>query len=42
MKIQYRGVANSIEIDIENLKLLLKYTNLLPDKLYLDNAMKVN
>lgn len=41
MKIQYPGVADSIESDIENLKLLLKYTNLLPEKLYLDNAMKV-
>lgn len=42
MKIQYPGVADSIESDIENVKLLLSYTNLLPEKLFLDNAMKVN
>ncbi|KAK3026951.1 hypothetical protein RJ639_040357 [Escallonia herrerae] len=41
MKIQYPGVANSIESDIENVKLLLDYTNLLPENLYLDKAMKV-
>ncbi|CAI9087230.1 OLC1v1021254C4 [Oldenlandia corymbosa var. corymbosa] len=41
MKIQYPGVADSIESDIENVKLLLKYTNLLPEKLYIDSAMKV-
>ncbi|CAI0470132.1 unnamed protein product [Linum tenue] len=41
MKIQYPGVANSIESDIENVKLLLDYTNLIPEGLYLDRAMKV-
>ncbi|CAA2959734.1 ABC transporter 1, mitochondrial [Olea europaea subsp. europaea] len=41
MKIQYPGVADSIESDIENVKLLLTYTNLIPEKLYIDNAMKV-
>lgn len=41
MKIQYPGVANSIESDIENVKLLLDYTNLIPENLYLDRAMKV-
>ncbi|GER45868.1 ABC1 protein [Striga asiatica] len=41
VKIQYPGVADSIESDIENVKLLLTYTNLLPEKMYLDNAMKV-
>ncbi|KAF5732038.1 aarF domain-containing protein kinase 4 isoform X1 [Tripterygium wilfordii] len=43
MKIQYPGVADSIEsdIDIENVKLLLDYTNLIPEGLYLDKAMKV-
>ncbi|XP_055817993.1 protein ABC transporter 1, mitochondrial [Solanum dulcamara] len=41
MKIQYPGVADSIESDIENVKLLLSYTNLIPEKLYIDNAMKV-
>lgn len=42
MKIQYPGVADSIESDIENVKLLLTYTNLLPEKLFIDSAMKVN
>nr|GMC93600.1 protein ABC transporter 1, mitochondrial [Ipomoea batatas] len=41
MKIQYPGVGDSIESDIENVKLLLSYTNLIPEKLYIDNAMKV-
>ncbi|EYU38463.1 hypothetical protein ABFS82_14G073400 [Erythranthe guttata] len=41
IKIQYPGVADSIESDIDNVKLLLTYTNLLPEKMYLDNAMKV-
>ncbi|XP_041994222.1 protein ABC transporter 1, mitochondrial [Salvia splendens] len=41
MKIQYPGVADSIESDIENVKRLLTYTNLLPEKMYIDNAMKV-
>lgn len=41
MKIQYPGVADSIESDIENVRLLLDYTNLIPEGLYLDKAMKV-
>ncbi|KAM4077301.1 hypothetical protein ACJW30_12G128300 [Castanea mollissima] len=41
MKIQYPGVANSIDSDIENVRLLLDYTNLIPKGLYLDSAMKV-
>lgn len=41
VKIQYPGVADSIESDIDNIKLLLDYTNLIPEKLFLDNAMKV-
>ncbi|CAA0830613.1 ABC transporter 1 [Striga hermonthica] len=41
VKIQYPGVADSIESDIENVKLLITYTNLLPEKMFLDNAMKV-
>ncbi|KAI3976874.1 hypothetical protein MKX01_008732, partial [Papaver californicum] len=40
MKIQYPGVAESIESDIENVKLLLDYTNLILKRLYLDRAMK--
>lgn len=41
MKIQYPGVADSIESDIDNVKLILDYTNLIPEGLYLDRAMKV-
>ncbi|KAL9430484.1 hypothetical protein AB3S75_025803 [Citrus x aurantiifolia] len=41
MKIQYPGVADSIESDIQNVKILLDYTNLIPKGLYLDSAMKV-
>ncbi|KAL3675303.1 hypothetical protein R1sor_025251 [Riccia sorocarpa] len=41
MKIQYPGVANSIDSDIDNVKRLLDYTNLIPKGLYLDQAMKV-
>lgn len=42
MKIQYPGVADSIESDIENVRRLLDYTNLIPEGLYLDRAMKVD
>ncbi|KAI9181088.1 hypothetical protein LWI28_011329 [Acer negundo] len=41
IKIQYPGVADSIESDIQNVKILLDYTNLIPKGLYLDSAMKV-
>ncbi|KAK8967337.1 hypothetical protein KSP40_PGU005406 [Platanthera guangdongensis] len=41
MKIQYPGVAHSIDSDIENLGRLLDYTNLIPKGLYIDRAMKV-
>eukprot|EP01018_Ginkgo_biloba_P008511 Gb_04260 [translate_table: standard] len=41
MKIQYPGVADSIDSDIENVRRLLDYTNLIPSGLYLDQAMKV-
>ncbi|XP_078444424.1 ABC transporter 1 [Wolffia australiana] len=41
VKIQYPGVANSIESDIENVRLLLEYTNLIPEGLFLDRAIKV-
>jgi hypothetical protein len=42
MKIQYPGVADSIESDIENVRLLLTYTNLIPKGLFLDRAMEVD
>ncbi|XP_077218303.1 ABC transporter 1 [Tasmannia lanceolata] len=41
IKIQYPGVADSIESDIENVRRLLDYTNLIPKGLYLDSAIKV-
>ncbi|XP_058076614.1 protein ABC transporter 1, mitochondrial [Magnolia sinica] len=41
MKIQYPGVADSIESDIENVRRLLDYSNVIPKGLYLDRAMKV-
>ncbi|GAB4853422.1 mitochondrial chaperone [Ancistrocladus abbreviatus] len=41
MKIQYPGVATSIDSDIENVRLILDYTNLIPKGLYLDRAIKV-
>ncbi|KAK1384973.1 protein ABC transporter 1, mitochondrial [Heracleum sosnowskyi] len=41
MKIQYPGVADSIDSDIDNVKLILDYTNLLPKKMYLDRAIIV-
>ncbi|CAA7013070.1 unnamed protein product [Microthlaspi erraticum] len=41
MKIQYPGVADSIESDIENVRRLLNYTNLIPKGLFLDRAVKV-
>ena len=42
MKIQYPGVADSIDSDIDNVKLILDYTNLLPEKMYLDRAIIVS
>jgi len=42
MKIQYPGVADSIDSDIENVRRLLNYTNLIPEGLFLDRAIKVN
>ncbi|CAM6091660.1 unnamed protein product [Calypogeia fissa] len=41
MKVQYPGVAASINSDIDNVKLLLEYTNLIPKGLYLDQALNV-
>ncbi|CAM6037730.1 unnamed protein product [Sphagnum compactum] len=41
MKVQYPGVANSIDSDLENVRRLLDYTNLIPEGLYLDQAMRV-
>ncbi|GJQ08327.1 hypothetical protein GpartN1_g118.t1 [Galdieria partita] len=41
MKIQYPGVAKSIDSDLENLKRLLKYLNMLPRGMYIDEALQV-
>ena len=40
MKIQYPGVARSIESDVDNLMRLISYTNVLPKGLYVDSAAK--
>lgn len=41
IKIQYPGVAESIDSDLSNLKTLVTFSNLLPRGLYLDNTIKV-
>jgi aarF domain-containing kinase len=41
MKIQYPGVADSIESDLNNLKRLLSMTNMLPPGLFIDQIMTV-
>ncbi|KAI9305985.1 ABC1 family-domain-containing protein [Cunninghamella echinulata] len=41
IKIQYPGVAQSIDSDLSNLKALVTFSNLLPKGLYLDNTIKV-
>ncbi|CEP19485.1 hypothetical protein [Parasitella parasitica] len=41
VKIQYPGVAESIDSDLSNLKALVTFSNLLPPGLYLDNTIKV-
>lgn len=41
IKIQYPGVAESINSDLSNLKALVTFSNLLPRGLYLDNTIKV-
>lgn len=41
MKIQYPGVADSIESDLNNLKRLISVTNLLPPGLFIDQIMSV-
>lgn len=41
MKIQYPGVARSIESDVNNLTTLLNLTNLVPPGMYLEKALSV-
>ena len=42
MKIQYPGVARSIESDVDNLMRLIKVANLLPKGLYIEQAAEVS
>ena len=41
LKIQYTGVANSIDSDLDNFKLLIDVLGVFPRGLYLDEAIKV-
>ncbi|KAI8070731.1 ABC1 family-domain-containing protein [Gongronella butleri] len=41
IKIQYPGVASSIDSDLSNLKALVTFSQLLPRGLYLDNTIRV-
>lgn len=41
VKIQYPGVADAIDSDLNNLKAIVTFSNLLPRGLYLDNTIKV-
>ena len=40
MKIQYPGVARSIESDVDNLMRIISIGNLLPKGLYVEDAAK--
>jgi len=39
VKVQYPGVAESIDSDLQNLKTLITYLNLLPKTMYVDNLL---
>ena len=39
VKVQYPGVAESIDSDLQNLKRLVTYLNLLPKTMYIDNIL---
>ncbi len=41
MKIQYPGVARSIESNVDNLLRIISIANILPKGLYVENAAKV-
>lgn len=41
MKIQYPGVADSIESDVDNLLRMIRYMNVFPKGMYLEQAAKV-
>lgn len=42
MKIQYPGVADSIESDLKNLHRLMELTNILPPGLFIEEIIKVS
>ena len=42
MKIQYPGVADSVESDLKNLQRLVQLTSILPPGLYIDEIIEVN
>ena len=39
MKIQYPGIAKSIDSDLNNIRKLMNYTNFLPKRLFLDQII---
>lgn len=41
MKIQYPGVADSVESDLKNLQRLVQLTNILPPGLYIEEIIRV-
>merc|ERR1711865_913362 len=41
VKVQYPGVADSIDSDIENVMRLVRWTNFAPKGLYIDEVMRV-
>ncbi|KAJ3282358.1 hypothetical protein HK104_010929 [Borealophlyctis nickersoniae] len=41
VKVQYPGVASSIDSDLDNVRTLILFSSLLPKGLYLDNTIKV-
>lgn len=41
MKIQYPGVADSVESDLKNLQRLVQLTNILPPGLYIEEIISV-
>ena len=38
---QYPGVADSVQSDLNNLKLLTQYAGVIPKTLFMDNIIKV-
>lgn len=40
IKVQYPGVAESISSDVNNLKRLIRFVNILPKGMYIDETMK--